>query len=354
MKHNSRLSILSILATTLLFSLVFSVSNAAELFFGIDMKKLNISDVFTVNVLLDTQGENVNAVEGKLVFPGDLLEIKSINFKDGSIINIWAQEPTAATITKEEAKEVYSEVSFSGGVTGGYKGKTGKVFDVSFMVKANGQGALKLNNAKVLLNDGKATAAKLKLTDYNFKVGGLTYEEEQEEAKYLLKQVPSGEKNKIKSASKCGFVAMDGYFADPKVDKNKKKSAYFKDINDGGSKLVWCAAAADYYYDRKIIQGRSSGIFGVKGTINRYEVATIVARQLTQASNEKLDDTSVTPFIDDKSIPAWARGSVAYLNKKGIFKGFDLKDGTFKFGGDQNIINIDAAIVLHRTFAGKK
>ena len=83
-------------------------------------------------------------------------------------------------------------------------------------------------------------------------------------------------------------------------------------------------------------------------------MATILARQLTQSSGEKLDEAAVTPFIDDKSIPGWARGPVAYLNKKGVFKGFDLKDGTFKFGGDQNIINIDAAIVLHRTFAPKK
>ena len=339
--------IVSVLASAFL---LVSTAYAAEISLTSDAKSFNAGDTFMVNVSLDTEGESVNALEGKITYPTGLLEVKNIDNKD-TIINVWAQEPAVSTVTKESTGEVFSEVFFSGGIAGGYKGK-GKVFALGFTVKNSGSGTIKMKNAKVFLNDGKATMVK-KLTsiDYDFGAAGLTYEEEQKLVEYLLKAIPNGLKDKVKSASKCGFVVMNAAVANWEVDKTKKKSAYFNDIS---SKWEWCVPAADYAYEHKIIEGRSKGVFGVKGTINRYEVATIMARELTQVGKETLDTAAVTPFVDDNVVVSWARGAVSYLNKKGIFKGFDLKNGTFRFGGDKNIINVDAAIVLHRTFGAKK
>ncbi len=325
-----------------------STAYAAEISLTSDAQSFNIGDTFTVNVSLDTQGENINATEGKIVFPSGSLEVKNIDTKD-TIVNVWAQEPAVATITKEATGEAYSEVFYSGGIAGGYKGK-GKLFALVLTVKTSDKGTIKVANAKAFLNDGKATPAKLTSVDYDFGAGSLTYEEWQKLAEYLLKEIPDGVKNKIRSGSKCGFVTMNAAAGGWKVKKTKKTSDYFKDINQAGPKSSWCVPAADYAYEHKIVEGRSKGVFGLQGTISRYEVATIVARELTQANNEILDNTAVTPFVDDKNIPDWARGAASYLNKKGIFKGFDLKNGTFQFGGEKNIINIDAAIVLYRTF----
>lgn len=166
-----------------------------------------------------------------------------------------------------------------------------------------------------------------------------TYEEEQ----FIVKEQGIVTKDFTNSATKCEFMMMLSRIAAWPLD-SRTKSTHFTDINDVG--VDWCAAVADYGYDHGIIEGRSPGVFGVTGTINRYEVAVIIARQLGAA----LDDKQVTSFVDDSEIVGWARGAVAYLQQQNIFKGFTLENGTSQFGGDTSILKQDAAIVLFRTY----
>ncbi|GEM_PF-6305734 len=149
-------------------------------------------------------------------------------------------------------------------------------------------------------------------------------------------------------ATKCEFVVMNARSAGWELDTSLKKSE-FNDINKAG--VEWCIPAAHYAYEHGYIKGRneSKKEFGVTGTISRYEVAVIMARELTT----DLDASAVTDFVDDSSLASWARGAVAYLKGKGIFKGKDMLDGTFKFDGESNIIKVDSAIVLYRTFGTK-
>src|SRR3989344_5310183 len=47
---------------------------------------------FEVSVFLDTQLDDINALEGQIVFPGDLLELQEV--RDGnSIVNFWIERP---------------------------------------------------------------------------------------------------------------------------------------------------------------------------------------------------------------------------------------------------------------------
>lgn len=99
-------------------------------------QKAGTREVF---VLLDTQGELVNAVEGTITVPGDA----SLVLLGSSVIPLWVERPSAASLR------------FSGIVPGGFIGKDGVLF--SFIPKNSGQLTVTPRDVAVLLNDGKGT-----------------------------------------------------------------------------------------------------------------------------------------------------------------------------------------------------
>src|SRR3990170_5854361 len=54
--------------------------------------EVGVNQRFEADVFLDTQGENINAVEGEFEFPRGFLGLKEISDGD-SIINFWIQRP---------------------------------------------------------------------------------------------------------------------------------------------------------------------------------------------------------------------------------------------------------------------
>lgn len=135
---------------------------AAEMFFEQE-KGPGLEDQFKMDIFLEAE-ESLNAVEGKINFPIDLLELK--NIEDGnSIINFWLERPTAGKT---------GEIVFSGITPGGYKGNKGLVFSMTFLVKQEGAGIFKISDARVLRNDGKGTEAKLQTFNSKFVVSQKT------------------------------------------------------------------------------------------------------------------------------------------------------------------------------------
>ena len=66
---------------------------AAEIFYDADTRKVKANTEFEVGVFLSAESENINAVEGILRFPADILEFKELN--DGnSIVNFWVERPS--------------------------------------------------------------------------------------------------------------------------------------------------------------------------------------------------------------------------------------------------------------------
>lgn len=130
---------------------------AADLSFEVKNSDIRTGDAFEAGFFLNTGGEDINAVEGKIVFPEKLLELKEI--KDGnSIINLWIERPKAKN----------GEILFSGIIPGGYMDRRGLVFSMVFQALQEGPGAIEIRDMRTLLNDGKGTAANTTISDSRF------------------------------------------------------------------------------------------------------------------------------------------------------------------------------------------
>ena len=112
---------------------------------------------FEVGFFLNTDNQDINAIEGKIIFPEKLLEMKEIR-DGGSIVNFWIERP--------EIKN--GGISFSGITPGGYIGKKGLVFSIIFQSIKEGQGQVQIQNVKTLRNDGKGTLENTTISNLQF------------------------------------------------------------------------------------------------------------------------------------------------------------------------------------------
>jgi hypothetical protein len=144
---------------TILVLLLFpAVIFAAGLSFKSNSSELTQNQEFLVNILLDTNGEYLNAIEGKLVFPANILDIKEI--RDGnSSINFWIEKPNNSES---------GVISFSGITPGGIFGKKSLLFGVVFNTKKDGPGSIDFSEIKILKNDSKSTSAEIKTSNFQF------------------------------------------------------------------------------------------------------------------------------------------------------------------------------------------
>ena len=137
-----------------LFSVFAPLARGAEIFYDADTRKVKANTEFEVGVFLNAESENINAIEGILRFPADILEFKELN--DGnSIVNFWVERPS---------RRVENEIIFSGITPGGFVGKRGLIFRITFLAKNEGNGKLEMQNIKALLNDGNGTAADISVS----------------------------------------------------------------------------------------------------------------------------------------------------------------------------------------------
>lgn len=130
---------------------------AAELYFSSqEARPIYQGEVFTVDVLLDTQEQEVNAIEAELLFSQDKIELIDIS-RGGSIFELWPEDPVFSNET--------GEVNFSGGVPKGFKG-VGKILTLSFRPILNSADITTAeiifrSGSRVLLNDGYGKEAAL-------------------------------------------------------------------------------------------------------------------------------------------------------------------------------------------------
>ncbi len=140
---------------SVLCAFVFSSVNvsAAELFFGSTGREVGVGQLVEFGVFLNSQGETINAVEGEIVFPIDMVELRQIRDAN-SIISAWIEKPT-------EDENIKGKIHFSGIVPGGYTGNKGLLF--SFIAEAKKLGSITISslNEQILLSDGQGTPAKL-------------------------------------------------------------------------------------------------------------------------------------------------------------------------------------------------
>ena len=133
-----------------LFALFPFVASASEIRLEASKVEVRTGEQFVVTAFMSAD-ESLNAVEGRLVFPQDLLSVKEI--RDGnSVINFWIEKP------HEESNGV---IVFSGVTPGGFSGVNSRLFSVVFEAKREGITAISLEKVKALRNDGAGTEEPL-------------------------------------------------------------------------------------------------------------------------------------------------------------------------------------------------
>lgn len=128
------------------FSATHSVS-AASLTFVPSVSSYSVNDAVRVRVAVSSDA-SINAVSAKVSYPSEILSLTSIS-KAGSIINLWAQEPSYSNST--------GTATFEGVILNGYAGGGGTVVTLIFKAKAPGVATLKFLQGAVLANDGNGT-----------------------------------------------------------------------------------------------------------------------------------------------------------------------------------------------------
>lgn len=122
---------------------------AAHVFFETDVDFVTPDQDFTVQVLLDAEGQSVNAFEGEVSFPVDLVEPTAI-FDGDSSVNLWVERPA---LSGGRA----GAIGFSGVTVGGVSGSRERLFSVAFHPKSVGAGAIGVSRIRLLQNDGAGT-----------------------------------------------------------------------------------------------------------------------------------------------------------------------------------------------------
>lgn len=117
---------------------------------------VNLGGQFRAEVFLDTEGENINAIEGSVLLP-DNVSVSEVRYR-GSIVSLWLLPP---------AERTNRVIDFEGVVPGGYQASpestgSGNLFTLILTAKSEGVGKFAFNSApKAYLNDGEGTVRML-------------------------------------------------------------------------------------------------------------------------------------------------------------------------------------------------
>lgn len=131
------------------------LTNAASLYFVVPKDIVFVGEDFEVSLMVDPEGELVNAIGGKITVPRDTFLLRAVHTGD-SIIDLWIEGP-------EEENGV---VAFSGIIPGGFDGirepftpknAPGKVLTLAVRAHAPGIAVFSLEKVALLANDGKGT-----------------------------------------------------------------------------------------------------------------------------------------------------------------------------------------------------
>lgn len=166
---------------------------AAVLLLEAEQTEYQVGDIFMVDVVLDSQGDYINAVEAKIKFNQEVLQAE--NFSQGnSVLTLIVEQPN---ISNKEGI-----ISFSGGTPNGFEGKNGLLGRVVFKAKSAGRAKIEfLSSSRALLNDGMGNKADLKFSGLNFKINPFSDTEERQAIddwqKFIEQDIASPESFKI-------------------------------------------------------------------------------------------------------------------------------------------------------------
>jgi len=134
--------------TFAILAMIAAPAYAAEFRIAVGTSTLDVGAVLEARVLIDTQGEDINAFEGVVTFPSDLFKPLEVR-RGGGLVNFWIEEPRI---------EASGEVRFSGITPGGFTGH-GQLFSLVFQTKQQGSGTIVVESGRALRDDGAGSSA---------------------------------------------------------------------------------------------------------------------------------------------------------------------------------------------------
>lgn len=170
------LAVMKYVAVFALFLLAFS-AEAATLSLSPATGVYSSGQTFTVAVVVNTQGQAINAAEGTVKFNPN--ELKVVSISKGSLFNLWTAEPafsnSAGTIT------------FSGGNPTGFKGSAGTALSITFRAAGSGSSKASITSGAVLAHDGKGTNVLTSMNGGSYTISAASAAPEQE---VIIEYVP--------------------------------------------------------------------------------------------------------------------------------------------------------------------
>ncbi len=121
-------------------------SNAMSVYFEKNIQDVNIGDTFIVNTYVDTEGVEINGIDGVVSIEGNV-DVLNINVA-GSVFDLWPNKPSLEG----------QNISFVGGSPSSVFGKKNKIFSFAVKARDTGKVNISLKQADVFLADGTGTS----------------------------------------------------------------------------------------------------------------------------------------------------------------------------------------------------
>jgi len=213
MDSNSQFShIFLFLSAVFLFFLFGFWSDAkAAVFFSLPSNgTVTTGDTFFLEIRLDTEGEEVNAVEAIIEFPNEMFEALDAT-NGGSFLALWPRPPFFSNDN--------GRVEFAGGTPSGFNGKDGLIGKILFKaLRPRERAVISFQNGRALLNDGKGTPAPVSSLESSFVVResgpmipGLSSSSHPDQLRWYTKRTFVLHWDKEENAGYSYFLSHDGF-----------------------------------------------------------------------------------------------------------------------------------------------
>ena len=134
------------------------------------------NNTFTVQVVVNSEGQPINAADGVISFNPRELSVTSIN-RSSSIFNLWVTEPAFSNSA--------GTVDFSGGLPSGYTGSRGNIMNITFRAIGSGSTKVSFKSGSVLANDGRGSNVLTSMKGGTFTIQSAVAAPEPEVIEYI-------------------------------------------------------------------------------------------------------------------------------------------------------------------------
>jgi len=152
-------------------------SYALNIFIEKSSNDVLVGETIKLKVLLDTEGQNINVLEGVFGFIGSA-DISNINTAN-SVFELWPEEPNLS---------LEKEVSFTGGVAGGISGSNLRVLNFDITPTTIGEITIEPKKLSGYLDDGLGTEVVGSRNKFTIQV--LDSKKYTDSIKYKLSDIP--------------------------------------------------------------------------------------------------------------------------------------------------------------------